>query len=121
MDQSIKALSDEELVQSVMHGNDRAFEELYERYSERIFKLLYSYVYNVDDAVDLMHDVFIRAYRHLNKFDVRRAFSAWLYTIAINCAKNYRCKVYKNDTMIEREEQRIMNTDAMKTPEDHVI
>lgn len=121
MDQSIKALSDEELVQLVMHGNDRAFEELYERYSERIFKLLYSYVYNVDDAVDLMHDVFIRAYRHLNKFDVTRAFSAWLYTIAINCAKNYRCKVYKNDTMIEREEQRVLNTDAMKTPEDYVM
>lgn len=121
MTQTFKALTDEELVKCVIDGNDHAFEELYQRYSERIFKLLYSYVYNEDDAIDLMHDVFIRAYRHLHTFDVKRTFSSWLYKIAINCAKNHRYKVHKNDTMIGREQQRVMNAELVKTPEDYII
>ncbi|MCX8125172.1 MAG: RNA polymerase sigma factor [Spirochaetes bacterium] len=121
MSQTFKALTDEELVKCIVAGNDSAFEELYQRYSERIYKLLYSYVYNEDDAIDLMHDVFIRAYRHIHKFDVTRTFSSWLYKIAINCAKNHRYKVHKTDTMIEKEEHRLMNAQGVKTPEDYVI
>ena len=121
MSQTFKALTDEELVKCVIDGNDQAFEELYQRYSERIFKLLYSYVYNEEDAIDLMHDVFIRAYRHLHKFDIKRTFSSWIYKIAINCAKNHRYQVHKTDTMIEREEQRLMQSEGAKTPEDYII
>lgn len=121
MSQTFKALADEELVKYVIDGNDQAFEELYQRYSERIFKLLYSYVYNEEDAIDLMHDVFIRAYKHLDKFDIKRTFSSWIYKIAINCAKNHRYKVRKTDVMIEREEQRLTQLEGVKTPEDYII
>ena len=121
MSQTLKALTDEELVQCALDGNDSAFEELYQRYSGRIFKLLYNYVYNEDDATDLMHDVFIRAYRHLRTFDINRTFSSWLYKIAINCAKNYRYKSHKTDVMIEKEEQRILNKEGGKTPEDYIL
>lgn len=121
MSQSFKALTDEELVQHTVAGNDLAFTELYERYSERIFRLLYSYVYNEEDAADLMHDVLVRTYRHLDKFDVNRTFSSWIFKIAVNCAKNHRYKAYRTDSMIEREEQRLRNSDGTKTPEDYAV
>jgi RNA polymerase sigma-70 factor (ECF subfamily) len=121
MNKTFRALTDEELVKCIIDGNDQAFEELYQRYSERMFKLLYNYVYNEDDAVDLMHEVFIRVYRHLRKFDINRTFSSWIYKIAINCAKNHRYKEHKANTMIEKEEQRLLRIDGVKTPEDTIL
>jgi len=80
--------SDEELVRLFTEGKERAFQELMERYSKKMLNYINRIIYDRDRAEDLLQDTFIRVYRNIDRFDTRRRFSTWLYTIATNLAKN---------------------------------
>jgi RNA polymerase sigma-70 factor (ECF subfamily) len=41
---------------------------------------------NIDDAEELLQDVFLRSWTQLHQFDPGRAFSTWLYTLAARLA-----------------------------------
>ena len=47
-------------------------------------------VHNVDDAVELDQETFIRAFQNLPSFEGRSSFSTWLYRIASNLAIDWR-------------------------------
>ena len=113
--QDISLSSDEDLVRSYRKGNDRAFEELYSRYALKLKRIIYYYVYDVDDVEDVFHDVTVRVIRHIDSFNPKMNFSSWIYQIAINCSKNYIKRNKKNETLIEREKFRMIST-ARKSP-----
>jgi len=67
-----------------------AFGELYERYVDRIYNYVYYRTGNVADAEDLTAKIFMRAMRHIPRFEDRGVpFSAWLYRIAHNLVANW--------------------------------
>ena len=65
---------------------DNAFDDLYLRYSRRVFGYLYQRLNgNVEDAEDLTADVFTKVYEKIDTFQVQGApLSAWLFRIARN-------------------------------------
>ncbi len=84
----LKEIADEELVSQFRDGRERAFNELMRRYNSRIINYIYRIIGDRDRAEDLLQDTFVRVYRNIDRFDVERKFSTWLYTIATNLAKN---------------------------------
>ncbi len=86
--QEIAVLSDSNVVQLFLDGEDRAFAELVRRYDKRLQNFVYRTVGDRERAEDLVQETFVRVYRHLNRFDQARKFSTWIYTIAGNLAKN---------------------------------
>jgi RNA polymerase sigma-70 factor (ECF subfamily) len=84
----IKTLDDSEVVAAFLAGNRRGFDELVERYQNRLLNFVYRTVGDRERAEDLVQEVFIRVYRHLHRFDRSKKFSTWVYTIASNLAKN---------------------------------
>ncbi len=85
------AISEQELVSATRAGDDRAFEELYARYRERISAFILSRVHDHARAEDIAQDVFISALRRLRETDQRMAFKPWLYEIAKNaCIDEFR-------------------------------
>lgn len=67
-----------------------AFGQLYERYYKRIYDYVYYRTGNVDDAEDLTARIFMRAMRHIGRYqDQGVPFSAWLYRIAHNLVANW--------------------------------
>lgn len=76
--------TDEELVSSCQSGSLAAFNALYERYHDAIFRFCYRMVGNADDADDIAQDVFVRAHRGLPRFRGDCRFTTWLYRIATN-------------------------------------
>lgn len=82
------ALDDSDLMRAYLGGEERAFQELVERYQTRLLNFLYRTIGDRERAEDLLQEAFIRAYRHAHRFDQSRNFSAWIYTIASNLAKN---------------------------------
>jgi RNA polymerase sigma-70 factor, ECF subfamily len=80
---------DRALVARVQAGEVGAFDELVRRYRERILGVVYHLTANREDAADLTQDVFIKAFRSLNRFQGQSAFFTWLYRIAINTALNH--------------------------------
>jgi RNA polymerase sigma factor (sigma-70 family) len=83
--------SEYELVAATRAGDDRAFEELYARYRERIFSFILSKVHDHGRAEDIAQDVFMSALRRLRGSDQVVAFKPWIYEIAKNaCIDEFR-------------------------------
>ena len=84
----LKPLDDSQLVAAFLDGNRRAFDELVERYQNRLLNFVYRTTGDRERGEDLVQETFIRVYRHLHRFDQSKKFSTWIYTIASNLAKN---------------------------------
>src|ERR1051326_4271443 len=84
------ALRDPEvrLMQRVREDETGAFEELVERYQQRLVGILQHLVGNPEEAEDLAQEVFLRVYRSRKKYHGKAKFSTWLFTIANNLAMN---------------------------------
>jgi RNA polymerase sigma factor (sigma-70 family) len=80
---------DSELVLQFQNGDESAFNRLVLKYQERMFKLAYKMIRNLEDAKDLTQEVFVKAYRGLKNFKGESSFSTWLYQIGVNSAINY--------------------------------
>ena len=86
--EQLKQSDDSTVVSAFLGGEERAFQELVERYQTRLLNFIYRTIGDRDRAEDLVQEVFIRVYRHLHRFDRSKKFSTWVYTIASNLAKN---------------------------------
>ncbi|BAW80858.1 RNA polymerase sigma factor RpoE [Candidatus Nitrosoglobus terrae] len=80
---------DYELVRCVQHGDKAAFDMLVLKYQRKVLRLVSRYIHDSGEALDVMQEVFIKAYRALPHFREESAFYTWLYRIAINTSKNH--------------------------------
>jgi RNA polymerase sigma factor (sigma-70 family) len=87
----LPAYSEQGLVGAIRAGDDRAFEELYALYRERIFAFILSKVHDHGRAEDIAQEVFMSALRRLRSSDQTIAFKPWIYEIAKNaCIDEFR-------------------------------
>jgi len=84
-------ISDEILVQQAQQGNERAFNQLVQRYQERIINICFRIIGDFQDAEEAAIDTFLACYRSLGTFEGRSSFATWLYRIATRSA--YKRKV----------------------------
>lgn len=84
----IRNLSDEDLMELFQSGYEQAFNQIVERYRERIHNFLFRYTKNHLDCEDLVQETFFRVYKCRNSYERIAKFSTWLYTIAGNLAKS---------------------------------
>ena len=87
--QKVEADNDQLLVDRARLGDRHAFDLLVLRYQSRLLALVSRMVSNQADALDVLQDTFLKAYRSLNNFRGESAFYTWLYRIAINTCKNH--------------------------------
>src|SRR4029079_9573815 len=86
--EKLRTLDDSAVVTAFLGGEERAFQELVERYQTRLLNFVYRTIGDREKAEDLVQRGFIRVYRHIHRFDRTKKFSTWVYTIASNLAKN---------------------------------
>jgi RNA polymerase sigma-70 factor (ECF subfamily) len=88
---------DQRLVEKACAGETAAFRKLVERYQKQVYYLARDMTGNHQDAEDLSQDVFIKAYRSLDRFRGDAKFSSWLYRITVNtCIDKSRKKTLKS-------------------------
>ena len=75
---------DRVLVERCLKGEERAFEELLNKYKNAVYSICYRMVRNQTDAEDLAQDVFIRTFSVLDRYDPSYPFSSWLFRITSN-------------------------------------
>lgn len=83
-----RAHSDDGLVEECRKGDSSAFDELVRRYKDRVYNVVYRFVGNREDALDVSQEVFVRAYRGIEGFRGNAKVYTWLYSIAANLARN---------------------------------
>jgi len=87
---------DDEVLVQAAQSDHAAFDLLYRRYVEQVYRYCYSRVGDRADAEDLTAQTFLAALQGLPDFDGRGSFAAWLFGIARHkCADHYR-RAYAN-------------------------
>jgi len=79
-------LSDAELIEQTLTGNQAAYAELVKRHQRFVFTLALRYAKVREDAEEIAQDCFIKAYRSLAAFKGQSKFSTWLYSIVYTTA-----------------------------------
>ena len=80
------APTDEELVERARNKDFGAFEQLLDRYEDKIFRLAYRFVRNESEAKEVLQDTFLSIWRKLDTFKGDTQFGSWLYRVAANTA-----------------------------------
>ena len=60
------------------------FADLYQAQYDRIYRVCRAYTGDAEEAADLTQEVFIQAWKGLERFEGRRQTYTWLYRIAVN-------------------------------------
>lgn len=81
-------VDDLQCIRAVLDGEVNAYSAIVKRYEKPIYNLMYRMTGSTADALDLSQEAFIKAYEQLHRFQRDRKFFPWLYTIAMNLAKN---------------------------------
>lgn len=82
-------LEDEELIRRTLDGQTRAFDELVRRHSRKLNAMLIAMLNNEADAYDVAQTSFLKAFHSLRYFKGQSSFYTWLYSIALNQARNF--------------------------------
>jgi RNA polymerase sigma factor (sigma-70 family) len=80
---------DVDLVKASQVGMLAAFDELIQRYQQRVYATVYHMTSSHEDADDLTQESFIKAYKALKRFKGESSFYTWIYRIAVNLTINF--------------------------------
>jgi RNA polymerase sigma-70 factor (ECF subfamily) len=75
---------DSSCLDRIRSGELDSFEDLMNRYGQRVYRTLLGILRNPEEARDAVQDTFLKAFQHLPGFEGRSKFSTWLLSIAIN-------------------------------------
>jgi RNA polymerase sigma factor (sigma-70 family) len=78
--------SDQEILDSVIRGNQADYSIIIDRYKNKAFSLLKRMLKNEQDAEETLQDCFLKAYNSLSSFKGEAKFSTWFYRIVYNTA-----------------------------------
>jgi RNA polymerase sigma-70 factor (ECF subfamily) len=78
--------SDEELIARVRREDFGAFEELVNRYQDKVFRLALRFVRTESEAKEVVQDTLLTVWRKLDSFKGDAQFSSWLYRVTANAA-----------------------------------
>jgi RNA polymerase sigma-70 factor, ECF subfamily len=73
-------------VKEILSGDEEAFAEIVKIYLKPIYNFVHRLVGDRDTADDLTQETFVKAWKNLKRFDQKRNFKTWLFTIAKNTA-----------------------------------
>jgi len=93
--------SDEQLVRYYVDTQrNRFFEELYERYADKVYRKCLSFVKDQAKAEDFTHDIFLKLIVRIGTFKEHSKFSTWLFSITYNYCMD---QLWLNKKMAEDE------------------
>lgn len=80
------------LIVEAQQGSSNALNQLVDMFHNDIFRMLYYRLYSKADAEDLTQEVFMKVFKNLTKLKEADKFKSWLYTIALNCVRDFKRK-----------------------------
>jgi RNA polymerase sigma-70 factor, ECF subfamily len=119
-------IEDLEIIDRVLSGDIEAFAEIIKNYQNKVYRYVYSKVFNYDEALDITQEIFMMTMEALKSFRKESKFSTWLFSIMVNYCKNYKKKTSRYSYVALRrtqgsEEFELSIPDDRQNPEQDVI
>ena len=90
------ALEDHRLVSGLQAGDERAYEQLIERFQNPVYNLAYRLLNDQADASDVAQEVFLKVFRNVGNFRGDSSLRTWVYRIAVNESHNRRRWLFRH-------------------------
>lgn len=100
-------ISESDLIKGCIDGNRRMQEELYKRFSPKMYAVCLRYATNADEAQDILQDGFIKVFKKLDSYRGDGSFEGWVRRIFVNTAIEYFRRKKYLQPVTEKEENTI--------------
>ena len=80
---------DEQLIANYLKGDEELLEVLVRRYFKLIYNFVYQYTGSLEDSEDITQEVFVKVWRNFRKFNQKKSFKTWIFSIAKNTAIDF--------------------------------
>jgi RNA polymerase sigma-70 factor (ECF subfamily) len=79
-----EATTDQNLVAELIKGKVVAFDNLYERYSERLYVFALMLLKDKEDSRDVVQETFLKLWQKRNELNESKSFKSFVFTISYN-------------------------------------
>jgi len=118
-------VNEDELIKNIKNGDKNAFRDFVDTYKKFVLNVCFKFLNNEDDANDVAQEVFIEAYKTINKFRGDSKISTWLYRISTNRSLNFLRDNKKYTTLesYSKDQNYILNvsSDSIPDPEQNTL
>ena len=91
-----KTVSETEIIQGCLAGKREMQQLLYERHAAAMKGVAMRYSKTSFEAEDIMHDAFLKVFKHIDKFKGESPLEAWIRRIVVNTALSHlRSRLHK--------------------------
>lgn len=90
MSLDLSLLDDGELAALSLGGRQAAYAEIMRRHRDALYRLVLGNIADPEEALDLVQETFVAAWRALARYDRVRPMRGWLSTIALNKCRDWR-------------------------------
>jgi len=94
-------LSDLELIEGIRQASELHFNELYDRYFQRIYNFVYGRIRNHADSEEIVQETFTVVFSSIEKYSGRASLLSWIYGIAKNTTNNNLRQVKNSQTRMQ--------------------
>lgn len=98
-------IDDHQLLKKIKSDNEKAFEQLFEKYYEPLVRFAYRYVGSVHIAEELVQDVFAVLWEDRKKLDTKGSIKSFLYQSTRNNALDH----IRHQKVVEKYEELVVN------------
>lgn len=123
LDQEPPLRSDAELVEGIRHHRQADFNELYERYFQRVYSFAFARLRNRADAEEVVQESFTAVFRSIDAYRGQSTLLCWIYGITKNNVNNHLRRAKAHELRIDRAEPGMVVGAASldtSTPEDQL-
>jgi len=81
--------SEKDFIGACINNEEWAQQKLYEDHYSMMYPVCQRYATDDDEALDILHEGYIKVFRHISKYTVGTSLTAWIKRIMVNTAIDY--------------------------------
>ncbi|MBA7493629.1 hypothetical protein ES702_04188 [subsurface metagenome] len=97
---NFQQITDEELFKGLRTGDTKYHLCLQRKYAKKLLRFIYNKVKNFEDAKEILNDVLYATILKIDTYSSRASLKTWIYTIALNCSRDFLAKKIREERFI---------------------
>lgn len=98
-----QGMSEQDFIQACIRNESWAQKKIYEEFYSSMLPVCLRYADDENEALDILHDGFIKVFRNISKYKVGTSMPAWIKRVIVNTAIDlYRKKVRRRTENIDK-------------------
>ncbi len=93
---------DEHLVKALQRGDIFAFNELFHKYSQKIYNFSIKHIGREEDVKDLLQEIFVTIWNVRKDIDEKQSFNGYLFAITLNAIRKYFRRKNTDNKLVHR-------------------